>query len=106
MDESLFLRARRLLGESRRPRPDHAGLCAEVKARQAASPTAQASAQALQGISSAPDEDKAPVAELVLGAPSWRKAARKQAGCFNRAVAARRVNTSATRLTGIFTVAL
>jgi len=106
MDESLFLRARRLLGESSRPRLDHDDLCAEIKSRQAATPTAQASAQALPGALTASDGDKAPVAEIVLGAPAWRSAARKQSGCFNRAVAARRVNTSATRLTGIFTVAL
>lgn len=85
MDQAFFLRAKKLLGQ-RQPAPlDHPALLAAIAAQQAATPTARIAARA---------------------APEWGRAVAAQAGCFNRAVAARLVNTAETPLTGIFTTAL
>jgi hypothetical protein len=91
MDESFFLRAQRLLGERRAPTLDHQALCSRVMARQAETPTAQASAEAASMPTPAGETET--LIMLVLNAPGWRGAAHKQGGCFNRAAAKRRLNT-------------
>jgi hypothetical protein len=88
MDESFFLRARRLL--DRQPAAlTHADLLAQLAARQAACPTVQASREpaAPRELPGEPDA----VAALILGESGWRRAASIQHGCFNRAAAIRRV---------------
>lgn len=90
MDESFFMRARRLLGEQARPRLDHPLLLAQITKRQAASPTARL-AIGLREISETSASEAA--ATLIAGASGWRGARAAQSGCFNRAVAARGRNT-------------
>lgn len=89
MDEAFFLRARRMLKPAPRTCPDHASFAALTVARQDSSPTAQANRRcaAAEGAS-----DTAALASLLLAEPAWPEAAAGQAGCFNRAVAVRRVN--------------
>ena len=88
MDEAFFLRAKRLL-EQRAPAPlDHRRLVDEIVARQAASPTARACINPRSGV----DPTQA-IAALILADVNWRPAAQALRGCFNRAVAVRRVNT-------------
>ena len=90
MDEAFFLRAKRLLDQSAPAKIDHHAFLAEINARQAETPTARASGEALRhqgepGLTS-------PVATLILGDAEWARAVRIQGGCFSRAVARRAVN--------------
>ena len=90
MDQAFFLRAKRLL--DRQPEaPTHQALLARLADQRAASPTAQASAQPLPTADAGDDHDA--LAALLLAEPNWRIAARIRRGCFNRAAAARPVNT-------------
>jgi hypothetical protein len=102
MDQSFFLRAKRLLEQRQPVRLDHAALVQAVKARQQASPTAAAAARC-PAPNAFRDDDQRAITALILAEESWPRAAEAQAGCFNRAVAARPVNTRETRITGIFT---
>ena len=90
MDQAFFLRARRLL--DRQPAPlGLPALLDRLAAQRAASPTVIASAQApavLHG-----ETQTEALCVLILGKPGWRAARQVQHGCFNRAVAAHRVNT-------------
>ena len=89
MDQSFFLRAKRLL--DRQPAaPSHQALLEHLAAQRTASPTACASAQAPAPMD--PDDQSDALAALILGEPGWRAAGRIQRGCFNRAATARRVN--------------
>lgn len=90
MDEAFLIRARRMLGQPRRLRLDHETLVAQIFARQAATPTARIAA----GVNdSAPVGETDSAATLIKGGDGWRGARAAQDGCFNRAVAARRLNT-------------
>lgn len=89
MDEAFLLRARRLLGEQTRPRPDHPTLLAQVAKRQAASPTARLAT----GLGQPTQANDEAAATLIAGAAGWRGARAAQSGCFNRAVAVRGRNT-------------
>ena len=89
MDQSFFLRAKRLLDRAPAP-PSHQALLDHLAAQRAASPTARASAQAPTLMD--PDNQPGALAALILGEPGWRAARRIQRGCFNRAATARRVN--------------
>jgi hypothetical protein len=89
MDQSFFLRAKRLL--DRPPvAPSLQALLDHVAAGRAASPTVKASAQAPAPVD--PDNQSDALAALILGEPGWRTAGRIQHGCFNRAETARRSN--------------
>jgi hypothetical protein len=92
MDQAFFLRAKRLLEQRRPARVDHDMLLGTLQARQAASPTA-AAASRYRTAAPPPREGQQALTALVLAEENWRGAAETQAGCFNRAVAARRVNT-------------
>lgn len=89
MDEAFFLRARRMLGQAARQPLAHAMLVASVCARQAATPTAQLACVAR---TAAATSAAGATAVLLGGQDGWRQARAAQAGCFNRAVAARRRN--------------
>jgi hypothetical protein len=89
VDQAFFLRAKRLL--ERRPALSHQALLAHLAEQRAASPTVQACAEPLPALRD--EGDLEALAVLLLAEPAWRVAARIQRGCFNRAVAARQVNT-------------
>ena len=91
MDQSFLLRAKRLLQQRSLERIDHEALIRAVAADRAASPTATASARPDSFVPTATGTGS--VATLLLAEPEWRKAAELQGGCFNRAVAARGLNT-------------
>jgi hypothetical protein len=90
VDQSFFLRAKRLLA----PRPaalSHQALLARLAEQRAAAPTVQACAEPAPTLGD--DSELEALAVLLLAEPGWRVAARIQRGCFNRAEAARGVNT-------------
>jgi len=90
MDQSFFLRAKRLLEQSRPL--DHRALTQALQARQAASPTAAAASRYRDRAPA--DDDPFAICALLQAEQGWRRAVQLQGGCFNRAVAARRVNGS------------
>ena len=91
MDQSFFLRAKRLLGQRQPARLGHDMLVAMLAAQRAACPTVAALGR---GSDQAVAADEAgALTALILADDGWRKAASLQRGCFNRAVSARRVNT-------------
>ena len=92
MDQAFFLRAKRLLEQRQPARVDHSMLISALESRQAASPTAAAASRCPAAAAPAQDGQQA-ITALILAEESWPEAAQAQAGCFNRAVAARRVNT-------------
>ncbi|MGQ0661323.1 hypothetical protein [Sphingosinicella sp.] len=77
MDMAFLQRARRMLGESRPAPLDHGLLLAALAGRSRA-PASEASAAIEE-----------PVVEVLSGGCEWRRAARAQGGCFNRAEAGR-----------------
>lgn len=88
MDQAFFIRARRMLEQRPPARLDHDTLVSAILRRQQASPTAQANVHCTTGaVAPFPGRDPASV---LLSATDWPHAA---GGCFNRANAARRVNT-------------
>ncbi len=89
MDQAFFLRAKRLLEQ--RPALSHQALLAHLAEQRAACPTVQACAEPLPDLREEGDLDA--LAVLLLAEPGWRVAARIRRGCFNRAAAARPVNT-------------
>lgn len=89
MDQAFFIRAKRML--ERRPAVSHQALLAQLADERAASPTVQASAEAVPALPEHADQEA--LAALLLAEPGWRVAARIQRGCFNRAAATRPVNT-------------
>ena len=91
MDQSFLLRAKRLLEQRPAERIDHEALVKAIAADRAASPTVAALAR--PGAAPRNETGTRSVAALLLGEPDWRRAAEQQGGCFNRAVAARRLNT-------------
>lgn len=91
MDEAFLIRAWRLLGDSRRPRLSHESLIAQISDRQASSPTARLASGFVNDMPRSNEPDSA--VTLVTGGEGWRGARAAQDGCFNRAVAARRLNT-------------
>lgn len=90
MDEAFLIRARRMLGQPKRLRLDHAMLVAQIFERQAATPTARIAASVKK---EAPVGETDSAATLLKGGDGWRGARAAQDGCFNRAVTARRLNT-------------
>lgn len=90
MEEAFLIRARRILGRPQRLRLDHDLLVAQISERQTATPTARIAAD-VKKVAPASEADSA--ATLIGGAKGWRGARAAQDGCFNRAVAARRLNT-------------
>ena len=89
MDQSFFLRAKRLLGRQLAP-PSHQALLDHVAAQRAASPTVRACTQAPAFAECEYQSDA--LAALILAEPGWRVASRIQRGCFSRAGTARQVN--------------
>jgi hypothetical protein len=89
VDQAFFIRAKRLL--DRRPAVSHQALLAQLAQERAACPTVQACIEPTPAPEH--DGDQEALAALLLGEPGWRVAARIQRGCFNRAAAARPVNT-------------
>jgi hypothetical protein len=90
VDQAFFLRAKRLL--DRRPAAvSHQGLLAHLSDQRAACPTVRACAEPLPSFQDSGDQGA--LAALLLAEPGWRVAVRIQRGCFNRAAAARPVNT-------------
>jgi hypothetical protein len=79
MDMAFLQRARQMLGESRAAPLDHGLLLASLACR----------APHCTG-DECPVEE--PLVELLTAGPDWRRAARAQGGCFNRAEAGRRRN--------------
>ena len=53
----------------------------------------------------APERERAPIADLLLGQPHWRQAAATLRGSFNRAQAERVGKAAATQMTEEFTFA-
>ncbi len=90
MDEAFLIRAGRMLGQPQRLRLDHDMLVAQIYERQTATPTARIAAGVKKA---APVGEANSAATLIGGAKGWRGARAAQDGCFNRAVAARRLNT-------------
>jgi hypothetical protein len=88
MDQSFFLRAKRLL-EQRQPL-DYRALLATLKERQAATPTAAAASRCCAAAPAL--EDVQAICALLEAKPNWRQVVQLQGGCFNRAVAVRPVN--------------
>ncbi len=76
MDMAFLQRARRMLGESRPAPLDHGLLLAALGGRP---------------VRCAPVEPaiEEPLVEVLIVGPDWRRAARAQGGCFNRAEAGR-----------------
>ena len=91
MDQSFLLRAKRLLDQRGAERIDHDALVEAIAARRAASPTVAASA--LCETVTPEETSTRSVAALLLAEDGWRRSAEHQGGCFNRAVAARGLNT-------------
>ncbi len=90
MDEAFLIRARRMLGALQRLRLDHESFVAKISERQIATPTARMASD----VKKAPQVGEADSAATLLGgADGWRGARAAQDGCFNRAVAARPLNT-------------
>ncbi len=89
MDQSFFLRAKRLL-ERQPAAPSHQALLDHLAAQSAASPTVRACAEAPVATDSQNASD--PLPALILGEADWHVARRTQRGCFSRAATARRVN--------------
>jgi hypothetical protein len=81
MDMAFLQRARRMLGDSHAAPLDHGLLLASLAGR--ATPRADNHAAIEE-----------PLVELLSAGPEWQRAARAQAGCFNRAEAGRRRNAS------------
>jgi hypothetical protein len=90
MDQAFFLRAKRLL-DRQKVAPTHQALLAHLADQRAACPTVQACGAPLPVAEGASEADA--LTALILAEPGWRIAARIQRGCFNRAAAARPVNT-------------
>lgn len=90
MDQSFFLRAKRLLEQRPPLRIDHRELVETARAQQAASPTAAAALRAAPAADG--EAGTGNLCTLLLGEEGWRRAVLKQGGCFNRAGAARRIN--------------
>jgi len=90
MDEAFLIRARRMLGAPKRLPLDHESFVAKIFERQAATPTARLATGVKD---SAPVGETDSAATLIKGADGWRGARAAQDGCFNRAVAARPLNT-------------
>jgi hypothetical protein len=89
MDQSFFLRAKRLL--DRRPSvPSHSVLLDHLAAQRASSLTVRAST--LLPAAAEPADGSDALCALILAEPEWRIAGRIQRGCFNRSATARRVN--------------
>lgn len=90
MDEAFLIRARRMLGAPKRLLLDHEMLVAQISERQLTTPTARLASGVKKG---APVDEIDSAAALIKGNDGWRGARAAQDGCFNRAVAARRLNT-------------
>lgn len=90
MDEAFLIRARRMLGQPSRLRLDHDSFVAQISERQISTPTARIASGVKKG---QPVGEADSAATLIGGADGWRGARAARDGCFNRAVAARRLNT-------------
>ena len=88
MDQSFFLRAKRLLEQ--RPPLGHGDVVAALTEQRRVSPTAMAALRCCGAVPIV--EDNHAICALLEAKPNWRQVVQLQGGCFNRAVAARPVN--------------